>query len=64
MSVQLADSTKHYECCVCWSIEFDEWGQLAKVGWRSHYAGHGVEPITICGSCDEHMTDRRAAAQV
>ena len=61
MSVNLVDATQEYECCVCWTPKMAEWGALAKEGWRSHYAGYGVKPVILCGSCADHIADRREA---
>lgn len=61
MTVQLVDPSKTYDCCVCWSSVTSSWADLATEGWRQHYAGIGIDPVTLCGSCSTHMADRREA---
>lgn len=61
MSVQLVDNTHSYECCVCWDVKVALWDDLAKEGWKRHYAGHGVEAIVLCEGCSAHIADRREA---
>lgn len=61
MTVQLVDPSKTYDCCVCWSSVASSWATLSTSGWRQHYAGKGIDPITLCGPCSDHMADRREA---
>lgn len=39
------------------------WGELAKQGWRSHYAGRNVEALKLCPDCKAIIDNRREAAR-
>lgn len=63
MSTNLIDPRKIWECCVCHAEEINEWGEIAKHGWRSHFVSLDIEAIILCPPCVELMAARRSSAE-
>lgn len=53
---------KVHQCAMCPTERDRPWPELARNGWRSHYAGRGVEAIKLCPGCATEIENRRRLA--
>jgi hypothetical protein len=60
MSTQIA--TTQHSCSMCDTSSERTWAQLAHDGWRSNYAGFGLEAIKLCPGCNTIIENRRRVA--